>query len=256
MPLDLISLVQWLKFNERETDEFFSACMNNRIKTSSRVTKRSINELIELDREYLKKAYNAKTTTKIEEIRSGVKVDYVSQKFYLKYIDWYIVKPLGKNGLDSYRVFFPLYLPNTEALEQIKNYLVDFRCPCFPFDYISLTDMTDGKETIIFIGAMNEAEPMCKSPLGHKWEWNVFREDVKEIYLAKCSHCGIEREAVIGDNRNHQWNENHGWRYLSPDNIPFTDGSKEKVEISYEDDDESCDLCDADDFDEYDDDDI
>ena len=251
MQLDLISLLEWLKFNERETNEFLSASMNNRVKTNSRVTRRNINELIELDREYIKKSYKAKTTTKIEEIRSEIKLDYVSKRFYLKYIDWYIVKPLGKNGSDSYRIFFPLYLPNSDAIEQVKNYLVDLRCPCFQFDYLSLTDMTDGKETVIFLGAMNEAEPQCKSQQGHKWEWNAFHEDVKEIYLAKCCNCGIEREAIIGDNRNHQWNENHGWRYLSPDNIPFTDGSKETVEISYEDedDDESCDLCDIYDFD-------
>jgi hypothetical protein len=243
MPLDLISLTEWLKLNERELNDFCSSCFTNNIKTNTTTTKRNITELIEIDREYLAKAYNSKSTAKIEEIRSAVKTDYLSKKFYLKYIDWYIVRPLGKNGNDSFQVFFPLYLPNTEALEQIKNYLIDFRQPCFNFDYISLTDMTDGKETILFLGAMNEAEPCCTNKLGHKWDWMVFREDVKEIYLAKCERCGIEKEAIIGDDRNHMWNKNHGWRYFSP-TVYNKSPEQDRDGFGYEDD-EDCDACDS-----------
>lgn len=216
MPLDLITLMQWLKFSENDTNVFCTSTLENKIKTESKNTKRNIKELLDLDKEFLEKAYKSHSISKFEEIKSGVKTDYLTRNFFLKYIDWYIVKPIGKGGIDTYRTFFPLYIPNTEALEQVKNYLVDLRCPCFTFDYISLTDMTDGHETIMFLGAMSEAETPCNNLVGHHWEWSVFHEDAKEIYLAKCVNCGLVKESILGDTRNHLWNENHSWRYSFP----------------------------------------
>lgn len=217
MPLDLISLVNWLKLNDKEINEFFSECLKNNVSIKDRPCKRFINDLKDIDIQFVFKAYNSTSKSKVEEIRSSVKADYISKIFSLKYIDWYMVRPLGKNGTDPYRILFPLYLPNTEVFDQVKQYLIDFREPCFDFDYISLTDMTDGKETVLFLGSMNESEPKCLSDFEHKWNWSVYREDFKEIYFAKCERCGIEKEALIGDIRDYKWNENHGWRYLKND---------------------------------------
>jgi hypothetical protein len=35
MPLDLISLTEWLKLNERELNDFCSSCLTNNIKTNT-----------------------------------------------------------------------------------------------------------------------------------------------------------------------------------------------------------------------------
>lgn len=216
MPIDFISLVQWLNLNEREISSLCSSCFDNPVKTNTSTIKRSIEELLEIDREFIKKKYGASTTNRVEEIRAKVKTDYMSGEFSMKYAEWYIMKPLGKHCADSFRTYFPLYLPNTHALDKLGNSIVDLRKPCFTFDYLSITDMTNGKESILFVGAMNDAEIKCTNLVGHDWEWDVFREDGREVYFARCKNCGLEKEAVIADDCAPEWNENHGWRYSMP----------------------------------------
>lgn len=216
MPVDFISLIQWLKLNDREINSFCSACFDNPVKTNTTTIKRGMDDLVELDRNFIKKNYGATTTNRIEEIRAKVKTDYMIGDFNFKHKDWYIMKPLGKHCADSFRTYFPLYLPNSHAMDKLSSYIVDLKQPCFTFDYISMTDMTNGKESILFVGAMNDAEIKCTSLTGHNWEWDVFREEGHEVYYAKCKNCGLEKEAIIGDDCDPSWNENHGWRYSKP----------------------------------------
>ena len=216
MPVDFISLIQWLKLSDREINSFCSACFDNPVKTNTTTIKRSVEELLDIDRAFIKKKYGAVTNLKVEDIRSKIKTEYMSGEFNMNYADWYIIKPLGKRCTDSFRTYFPLYLPKEKALDKLSNYFIDLRKPCFTFDYVSITDMTNGKENILFVGAMNDAEIKCKNLCGHDWEWDVFREDGHEVYFAKCRHCNLEKEAIIGDDCDHMWNENHGWRYSMP----------------------------------------
>lgn len=217
---DFNTFVDWIFYNQRELNSFMNSCFENYQKTNSlKTNKRNIDMLNELDFEYIKKDYGKKSENSISDLKSEVKSAYMTKKYSLRFIDWYIIKPISKNGIESSQIFFALYFPCTEAIDEIKRYIIDKTQPCFECDYIIVTDMTNGKESVIFLGGLDEPEPNCTSlTKEHKWDWCIYRDDTKEILFAECKTCGITKSAVIGDDRGYQWNENHGWRYNNKKN--------------------------------------
>lgn len=219
MAVNLINFSEWVfGSNVDASDAFFSTIFKNNLKASNECKIRDINELNMIDHKFIKKSYNLSSRTSIDDLKSKIKLNYVNRTFCHKYIDWYIVKPLGNSGCDTYRTYFAVYLPNTDAIDQVKLNLVDYSKPCFSCDYLQIIDMSDGKESKLFIGGLNQPEPSCRCGEEHEWEWCLYHEDCLEIYFAECKKCGIKKKKTIGDNRSIQWNKNHGWRY----NVPLT----------------------------------
>ena len=216
MSVDVIRFSDWVfKDDENEQNRFFNSILVNRLKSDGKLKPRSIDELNNLDCDYIKKNLGKKSENSISELKSEVKTAYLSKRFNLRMIDWFIVKPLNKSGLDDFKTIIPLYLPLSETIGEIKRYLINKSLPCFDYDYLSVTDMTDGSEDIIFIGGLDEPEPPCTGGFDdHEWNWLVYHNDGKEVYEAECTHCKLRRSMVLGDTRAYRWNDNHGWRYF------------------------------------------
>lgn len=219
MAVDLINLSDWIfRNNEEGLDSFFSEVFKNNLKASDKCKIRDVEELNKIDTEYIKREYKYTSMKPIEDLKSDVKTNYINNNFCLKYHNWYIVKPLGLRGCDSYRTFFSVFLPD-KAMDKVKQSFIDYSKPCFSCNYIQLIDMTDGKQSILFIGGLDEPEPSCKCGEDHKWMWDIYRDDCLEVYFAECEKCGIKRKKIIGDDRNYQWNKNQGWRYFDPSQV-------------------------------------
>jgi len=232
MSLSLIKLADWaFGKNDYEANNFFNEIFANKLKFSSDCKKRDIADFNNIDIDFVKKDYKFKSKEMVENLKTEIRTSYLNKKFSLRMNYWYIIKPIGYHGNDSYRDFFALYIPNADVFEDVKNALVNMSKPCFCCDYVQIIDMSDGKTSTIFIGGLNEPEPPCKEGCSHDWYWTVYNKDFLEIYFAECKKCGIKKSKVIGDNRNHLWNENHGWRYKQKStlaNIQETDSEEDQ----------------------------
>ena len=211
--MSLLKLNEWLFGTEQNKSNLFFDSVFRDSYLMSEENIRNENDIDKIDTLFLAKNYDATTQKQRDILKADVRTEFLNKKYSSRRIDWFIVKPIGLFGSSTYRSFCAVYVPNTETIKELKLFLCDLTKACFSFNFVSVIDMTDGTEEIVYVGNLRQPEPKCKEGFRHKWDWDCYNEDGVENFTATCIHCGLKKSLVTGDNRNYKWNEAHSWRY-------------------------------------------